>query len=127
MLRLDPTAVEYPEQLDDALVLLQKHGADAKVIAGGTDVMPNMKHGLHEPQLLVHLGRIKNLTGVDDAGTHLHIGALTTVHDVAHNALVAEHLPSLAGACAHIAGPQLRRMGTLGGNLCLDTRCLYYN
>lgn len=127
MLRLDPFQLERPENLDDALIALEKHGARAKVCAGGTDLLPNMKHGLHEPAVVVHLGRVPGLTGIREEGDMLVIGAMTTLDTIAHDALVLRHVPGLARAAGLVAGPQLRRMGTLGGNLCLDTRCLYYN
>lgn len=127
MLRLEPFTLERPTSLDDALVLLGKHGARAKVCAGGTDLLPNMKHGLHEPDVVVHLGRVPGLVGVREEGTELVIGAMTTLDAIVRDPLVVAHAPGLARAASLVAGPQLRRMGTLGGNLCLDTRCLYYN
>jgi 4-hydroxybenzoyl-CoA reductase subunit beta len=127
MLRLDPFKLETPSTVDEAVALLAEHGKDAKILAGGTDVVPNMKHGLHEPKVVVSIGRIAALKGVRDRGDSIEIGALTTLHDLAHDSVVIAHAPGLAKAAAQVAGPQLRRMGTLGGNLCLDTRCLYYN
>lgn len=127
MLRMDPFAVETPASVDEALALLQLHGDKAKVVAGGTDVVPNIKHGLHEPEVIVHIGRLKELQGVKDAGDHLEIGALTTLHDLSLDPLVRGFAPGLARAASLVAGPQLRRMGTLGGNIALDTRCLFYN
>ncbi len=135
MLRMDPFLTETPSTVDEAVALLAAHqaaGRSTKVIAGGTDAVPNMKHGLHEPDVVVHIGRVQGLKGVVDATPldprgHLAIGALTTLHDVAHDPLVQRHAPGLARAASVVAGPQLRRMGTLGGNLALDTRCLFYN
>ncbi len=127
MLRLDPCMVETPGTVDEALALLHVHQERAKVCAGGTDVLVNMKHGLHEPAVLVHIGRLRTLAGVHDRGDHLEIGALTTLHDVQASPLVQQFAPGLAKAARAVAGPQLRRMGTIGGNLALDTRCLYYN
>ena len=127
MLRMDPFVVERPQTLAEATELLKKHGEQAKLCAGGTDVLPNIKHGLHEPQVLVHLGRTAGLRGLTEEDGALHIGAMTTLHDLARHPLVQEKAPALADAARAVAGPQLRRMGTLGGNLCLDTRCLYYN
>jgi 4-hydroxybenzoyl-CoA reductase subunit beta len=127
MLRMDPFHVERPASVEEAVALLAQHGTKAKVLAGGTDVVPNMKHGLHEPEVVVSIGRIGALKGIVDAGDHLEIGALTTLHDIEHSDLVQQFVPGLARAASLVAGPQLRRMGTLGGNLCLDTRCLYYN
>jgi 4-hydroxybenzoyl-CoA reductase subunit beta len=127
MLRMDPFEVEHPTTTDDVVTLLSRHGERAKLCAGGTDVVPNLKHGLHEPEVLIHLGRVQGLTGIEERDDELVIGAMTTIHDVATSAVVKRVAPSFADAAAHVAGPQLRRMGTLGGNLCLDTRCLYYN
>jgi 4-hydroxybenzoyl-CoA reductase subunit beta len=130
MLRMAPFHVEQPDSVDDAVALLQRlhhEGRAAKVIAGGTDVVPNIKHGLHSPDVVVHLGRLRALRGVHDDGDTLAVGALTTLFDVEHDALVRAHAPALALAAGLVAGPQLRRMGTLGGNLALDTRCAFYN
>jgi 4-hydroxybenzoyl-CoA reductase subunit beta len=127
MLRMDPFHVERPSSVEEAVALLAQHGAKAKVLAGGTDVVPNMKHGLHEPDIVVSIGRIASLKGIRDDGGALQIGALTSLHDIEHSDVVQKHAPGLAIAAGKVAGPQLRRMGTLGGNLCLDTRCLYYN
>ena len=130
MLRMDPFAVETPTSVDDAVTLLAGHheaGREVKIVAGGTDAVPNMKHGLHEPDVVVHLGRVKELRGIRIDGDHLVIGALTTLHDVSLDKLVRQEAPGLARAASLVAGPQLRRMGTLGGNIALDTRCLFYN
>lgn len=130
MLRMDPFVTEMPTTVDEAVQSLVAHqaaGRVTKIVAGGTDAVPNMKHGLHEPDVVVHIGRVTGLRGVKDGGSHLEIGALTSLHDVSLDALVREHAPGLARAASLVAGPQLRRMGTLGGNLALDTRCLFYN
>lgn len=127
MLRMDPFHVERPSSVEEAVALLARHGDKAKVLAGGTDVVPNMKHGLHEPEVVVSIGRIASLKGIHEAPGAIEIGALTTLHDVENSSIVQQHAPGLARAAGLVAGPQLRRMGTLGGNLCLDTRCLYYN
>lgn len=101
-------------------------------IAGGTDLMPNMKHRLFSPNHLVALKGIPEMRGIRleegaDGGADLWLGAGETLSDIAENHLVAEHFPALAEAAGAIAGPQIRNQGTLGGNLCLDTRCTYYN
>jgi 4-hydroxybenzoyl-CoA reductase subunit beta len=96
-------------------------------VAGGTDLIPNMKHRLFQPGHLVALKGLGELRGIREADGHLDIGAAETLSAVAANPLVRRWLPTLAGAAAQVAGPQLRNAGTLGGNLCLDTRCTYYN
>lgn len=116
-----------PTTLDEAVALLKRHGSEATLIAGGTDLLPNMKHGLAEPKVLVSLKRVASLSGIHvDAGT-LRIGAMTTLDELSLDPRVLEHLPALAQAAGAVGGPHHRRMGTLGGNVCLDTRCRYYN
>ncbi|MEZ4270585.1 MAG: FAD binding domain-containing protein [Myxococcota bacterium] len=129
MLRLPLFEHHTPDSLDAALHLLGEFraaGQEVKLIAGGTDLLPNMKHELHEPAHLISLAGL-GLCEIEQKDGVLEIGAMTPVQSVADHRLVQQHLPALAEACAQIAGPQLRRMGTLGGNICLDTRCLYIN
>lgn len=127
MLRMSPFIALHPESPAEVAELLAEHGDKAKLCAGGTDLVPNMKHGLHEPEVLVHLGRVVALNNIEETDDELIIGAMVTLHDLASDPLVQQHVPGLAEAAGEVAGPQLRRMGTIGGNLCLDTRCLYYN
>ena len=139
MLRLHEYAYHRPSTLDQAAAFLREH-PDALPIAGGTDLMPNMKHRLFTPRHLVALKGIAELHGVwladaegrpvdegSPAAAQLVIGACTTLTEVARNPLVRRILPSLAEAAGQVAGPQIRNQGTIGGNLCLDTRCTYYN
>lgn len=127
MLRLPPYRYHRPRSLEEALDLLGTHGGRALPIAGGTDVIPNMKHRLLEPEHLVALKGLPELSGVRQEDGRLVVGAAASLTSVALHPLVRQWFPSLAEAAAHVAGPQLRNMGTLGGNLCLDTRCTYYN
>jgi len=127
VLRLPPFEYHRPGTLEAAVRLLEELGDGAMPIAGGTDVVPNMKHRLHEPGHLVSLRGVPELAGIDATGDTLRIGATETLAAVATHPLVREHAPALAQAAAHVAGPQLRNAATLGGNLCLDTRCTYYN
>lgn len=127
MLRLHPFTYHRPVTPNEAVALMAEHGDDAMYIAGGTDLMPNMKHRLFTPPHLVSLRGIDAMRGIRLQDGQLRIGALETLHDVSVHPLVVEHAPSLAMAAGLVAGPQLRNMGTLGGNVCLDTRCTYYN
>jgi 4-hydroxybenzoyl-CoA reductase subunit beta len=127
VLRLPPFEYHRPETVDEAVRLLDSLGPDAMPVAGGTDVIPNMKHRLHEPAHLVSLRRIAELRGIEERDGDIVLGSGETLSAIAGDPLVAERLPALAEAAAHVAGPQLRNVGTLGGNLCLDTRCTYYN
>jgi 4-hydroxybenzoyl-CoA reductase subunit beta len=97
------------------------------LIAGGTDVMPNMKHQLFTPNHLIGIKALPELHGIWTTHDELIIGAGESLSDIAHNPLVQKYATALAQAAGSVAGPQLRNMGTLGGNLCLDTRCTYYN
>ena len=128
MLRLPSFELQEPSSVYGALAALEEHGSDAMVIAGGTDLLPNMKHGLFEPKVLVSLQNIQELHGIEeteDGG--LSIGAMTPLAEVAAHPLVRSKAPALAEATGVVAGPQLRTMGTLGGNVLLDTRCQWYN
>jgi 4-hydroxybenzoyl-CoA reductase subunit beta len=128
MLRLPRFEYHHATSLGDALALLAQHRGDARVIAGGTDLVPNMKHGLQGAAHLVGLGGLRELDFIrEEAGGALAIGALTPLQRIADSSVVRARAPSLAEACGQVAGPQLRRMGTLGGNVCLDTRCVWYN
>jgi 4-hydroxybenzoyl-CoA reductase subunit beta len=127
VLRLHPYEYHRPGTVQEAIALLAEHAGDAIPIAGGTDLVPNMKHGLFTPGHLVSLRGIDGMRGIAEDAGGFTIGAATTLDSVARNEAVLEALPSLARACALVSGPQLRRMGTIGGNVCLDTRCTYYN
>ena len=127
MLRLHPYTYHRPGTVEDAVALLAEHAGDVMPIAGGTDLVPNMKHKLFTPGHLVSLRGIEAMHGVVEDGTGHTIGAATSLDTVARHPAIAAGLPSLARACSLVSGPQLRRMGTLGGNVCLDTRCTYYN
>jgi len=116
-----------PRTLEELLAHLREHATESLVVAGGTDAVPNLKHRLHEPRFVVAIGAIEALRGVRDASDGLHLGPLVTLSDLAAHDAVRRDFPGLAKAASLVAGPQLRNMGTLGGNLCLDTRCTYYN
>src|SRR5262245_30587337 len=127
MLRLPQYRYHRPTRLDEALGLLAEHAGSVMPVAGGTDLVPNMKHRLFEPAHVVGLKGIAALAGIRESDGFLEIGAVETLTTVGNHPLVRRHFPSLAEAAAHVAGPQLRNQGTIGGNLCLDTRCTYYN
>lgn len=127
MLRLPTCEVANPRTLDQAVALLAEHGDAALLIAGGTDLVPNMKHRLFEPGVLVSLAGVEEMRGVRETDAGVDIGAMTTLSDLATDDLLIERYPALAQAVSLVAGPQLRNMGTLGGNVMLDTRCQWYN
>lgn len=129
MLRLHDYRYLRPPSLAEAVDLLADAGT--LPIAGGTDLVPNMKHRLFTPHALVALRQVPELKGFtlqeDAEEPHLAIGAAETLASVAAHPLVRGRFPSLAAAASLVAAPQIRNQGTIGGNLCLDTRCTYYN
>jgi len=128
MMRLPPFTYLAPVSVGDAVKLMGDHGAEAMLVAGGTDLYPNMKRRQFEPRVLVGLRGIRELREVrGDARRGMTIGAGTTLRAASGHAEIARHYPALAMAAGLVSSPQLRAMGTLGGNVCVDTRCNYYN
>jgi 4-hydroxybenzoyl-CoA reductase subunit beta len=117
-----------PRSLGEALEFLAKYGPDLRVLAGGTDLIPSMRQKLFEPEYILDLRGIMDLRGIK---THtdgsVEIGALTTIRAVERSDFLRQHYPVLTEAASTVASPVLRNMGTIGGNICLDTRCLWYN
>lgn len=109
--------------------MLVGEGPGTQLVAGGTDLWPNLKRGLGRPRTVVSLMSVPDLHGLasGDPEGELEIGATTLLSEVIESPLVAEHYPALARAIASISSPPLRNLATLGGNLCIDTRCTYYN
>ena len=126
MLRLPPFKFAAPRSAQDAARLLAEWGPDAMAVAGGTDLYPNMKRRQFTPKMLVSLRQIDGGTGIAANGS-LRIGALTTLTDVSRDRAVLARWPVVARAAGLVASPLLRNAATLGGNLCVDTRCNYYN
>jgi 4-hydroxybenzoyl-CoA reductase subunit beta len=116
-----------PESLEEALDLLDVHGEEAKVIAGGTDLLVSMKQRLFTPRYLLNLKGLAELDFIEEGEEGLRIGALTRLTTLIKSPLVREKFPVLARAASYVSAPPLQNMGTLGGNLCLNTRCFFYN
>jgi 4-hydroxybenzoyl-CoA reductase subunit beta len=128
MMRLPPFQYLAPVSVADAVKLMADHGPEAMLVAGGTDLYPNMKRRQFEPSVLVGLRGVRDLAGVRPAASGgLAIGAGTTLTAVSRHAQVRGRYDALATAAGAVSTPQLRNMGTLGGNVCVDTRCNYYN
>jgi 4-hydroxybenzoyl-CoA reductase subunit beta len=128
MMRLPPFTYLAPVSVGDAVKLMADHGGEAMLVAGGTDLYPNMKRRQFEPSVLVGLRAIPELRGVrGDGRTGVVIGAGTTLTAASTHDAIARHYPGLATAAGLVSTPQLRNMGTIGGNVCVDTRCNYYN
>jgi 4-hydroxybenzoyl-CoA reductase subunit beta len=128
MMRLPSFDYVAPKTVDEAVRAMRDAGPDGMLVAGGTDLYPNMKRRQFEPRTLVGLRAIRELRGVSGiARDGVTIGACTTLTAVATHPAVARDYPALATAAGVVSSPQLRNMGTLGGNVCVDTRCNYYN
>jgi 4-hydroxybenzoyl-CoA reductase subunit beta len=129
MLRLPPFTYLAPRSLDEAVdMIAAQEPNDIMLVAGGTDVYPNMKRQQYEPKTLVGLRQLRELRTLTGNAQHgLSIGAGMTLTQVSEQREIVTSYPALVTAASLVSTPQLRNMGTLGGNLCVDTRCNYYN
>lgn len=114
-----PVAFEYTRanSAEEALAALAEHGDEAKLMAGGHSLLPMMKLRLAYPSVVVDIGRLSDLSYINDAGDHLAIGALTRHRDIEISDVVKEHAPLLAEVTGHVGDPQVRHRGTIGGSL----------
>jgi len=122
MMRLPWFDFRAPRTIAEAAKILAGEGPQAMLIAGGTDLVPNMKRRHQTPATLVSLRGVEELHKSNGS-----LGAALTLTEIVDSPLIRERYRALWQAAAQIATPHLRNMGTLGGNLCLDTRCTYYN
>ena len=129
MLRLPTFEFHQPTSAQAAIDLMREHGEVARFVAGGTDLYPNMKRRHQSAAHLISLADVRELHGVegDGADGSLSIGAMTTLRDIEQDPKIQAEYPGFATAVGLISSPLLRNMGTIGGNLLLDTRCGYYN
>jgi len=127
MLPLPSFDLKRPESVDAATRAMADN-EHARLIAGGTDLLPSMKYGIFNDPVLVSTRRIAGFADITETdGGGLRIGAGATLRNVRRHPLVAERYPALVDACATIATPTIQAMGTIGGNVMLDTRCIWYN
>jgi 4-hydroxybenzoyl-CoA reductase subunit beta len=126
MMRLPPFQFHSPDSIAGAAKILAEEGPDAMLLAGGTDLLPNMKRGQQTPATLVSLRRIESLHEFSN-GSGLRLGAGLTLTGLLENNTIREMYPGLWQAVSVVASPLLRNTATIGGNICLDTRCNYYN
>ncbi len=132
MMRLPPFTYLQPTTAAEAVAMRSDAGPAGQYVAGGTDLFPNMKRRHETPATVIGLRKVQGLRGIETAGDNggagtLVIGANTSLMEVSRDASIRDRYPALAKATSLIATPTLQRMGTLGGNLLLDTRCNYYN
>ena len=116
---MTPSAFDYhaPRSVADAVKLLGSLGPDAKLLAGGHSLLPMMKLRFAEPSHLIDLGKIAALRGIAQVGNAVHIGAMTTEHELLNSKLLADKLPLLVEGAGWIADPQVRYKGTIGGDI----------
>src|SRR6202165_916620 len=127
MLRLPRFRYLHPATVADAVAMKADAGPDSSFVAGGTDLYPNMKRRQQTPSAVIGLGRLKELQGVTLGGEGAVMGAGVLLSDLEHHPRLRATWPGLVHAIAEISTPLLRNMGTIGGNLLLDTRCNYYD
>ena len=127
MMRLPRFQYYAPRTVAEALAIRSDAGPDAGYVAGGTDLYPNMKRRQQTPKVVVGLSRVAELRRIGDRDGRLALGAGLILSDVENDPRIRAVYPGLAHAVSEISTPPLRNMGTLGGNLLLDTRCNYYD
>lgn len=127
MIRLPSFRYVAPATAAEASAVLRDEGADAMLLAGGTDLVPNMKRRQQQPKVVVGLRRIAELRAQQADKAYRTFGAFTLLEDLAGDRALASAHAAAFRAAAQVATPLIRSQATLGGNLCLDTRCTYYN
>ena len=113
-------------KVDQAISLLKQYRGEARIIAGGTDIISLMKNKVLLPRVLINIKTIPGLSYIKEAAGELKIGSLTTIHEIENSAVIKDKYRILAEAAHSVAAPQIRNMGTVGGNLCQSVRCWYY-
>ncbi len=123
---LPPFDLVRPRTLGELIEARAAH-PDSRLLGGGTDLMVNIRRGIVAPPMLIDINGVTELHDIKADAHVLEVGAAVTLSELAAHPGVGEHYPVLAQAAGQIAGPTHRNMGTVGGNIALDTRCIYYN
>ncbi|MFH1114852.1 MAG: FAD binding domain-containing protein [Pseudomonadota bacterium] len=126
-MRLPRFELKRPGSLEEAAELLREYGGAATLAAGGTDIFPRMKYRLSSPDVLVSLKGVSPAEPATGPDGHLHIDALMKLADIVRSAGIRHHAGLPAEAAHWVGSAQIRNMATLGGNLCLETRCTFFN
>jgi 4-hydroxybenzoyl-CoA reductase subunit beta len=128
MMRLPKFSYRVPKKISDAVKMMADAGPEASFVAGGTDLYPNMKRRQQTPKTVISVTRLRALHEIrGDAATGMVIGASVSLTDLCEHPVIQRDYPVVANAARLISTPILRNMGTIGGNLLLDTRCNYYD
>jgi 4-hydroxybenzoyl-CoA reductase subunit beta len=115
-----------PKTLDE-VIAARAANPGSMPLGGGTDLVVNIRRGIVAPKVLIDMNRVQELHAIKADEKSLELGASVRLSEIAEHPAIKRHYPVLAQAAAHIAGPTHRNMGTVGGNLCIDTRCIFYN
>lgn len=115
-----------PATVDEALKAREKHPG-SRLLGGGTDLVVNIRRGIEAPPTLIDMNGVAEMRAIKADAKAMEVGASVRLADLAEHPDVAKHYPAVAQAAGSIAGPTHRLMGTVGGNICLDTRCIFYN
>ena len=115
-----------PANVAEAADLLNKHGKEAWIVAGGKDSLDWFKDRHKKPKTVIDISSLDQLHGIRDKGDHVSIGAVTTLTEIEESKLLRDNFPVLTDAASKVASPQIRNAGTIGGNVGQDTRCTYY-
>ncbi|HZP68557.1 MAG TPA: 4-hydroxybenzoyl-CoA reductase subunit beta [Pseudolabrys sp.] len=123
---LPPFRIVTPRTVEEAIAA-RAQNPQAMPLGGGTDLVVNIRRGIVAPKVLIDMNRVEELHAIRADAEGLELGASVTLSEIVRHPAINRHYPVVAQAAAHIAGPTHRNMGTVGGNLCLDTRCIFYN
>src|SRR5436190_21827093 len=115
-----------PKSIDAAVEMASKYGSDAAFLAGGCDLLDQMKQQRNNPRFVINLKAVPGLRNFESGGQFVRLGALTTLGAIERNSELKQLLPALVQSATRVATPQIRNTGTLGGNLLQDSRCPYY-
>jgi 4-hydroxybenzoyl-CoA reductase subunit beta len=127
MMRLPLFEFRSPREIEEATRILDGEGPSSMVLAGGTDLLPNMKRRQQVPRTLISLRQVEGLSSVQLDDTSSRLGSCLTLTEIARDARFQNGCTALWQAASLVATPHIRNMATLGGNICLDTRCTYYD
>src|SRR3989449_6326175 len=128
MMRLPQFTYRVPKKITDAVKMIAEAGPEGMFVAGGTDLYPNMKRRQQTPKTVISVTRLRELHEINgDGQSGLKIGAAVSLTEICEHPIINRDYPVVAQAARQISTPVLRNMGTIGGNLLLDTRCNYYD
>jgi 4-hydroxybenzoyl-CoA reductase subunit beta len=116
-----------PATLSELFAIMERYGERVRPLAGGTDLIPQIRFGLLQPAQLVSLKNLRELKGIKREGKAIHIGSITTLSELAASQTIKKNSPALYEAALAVAAPPIRNVATIGGNVFQNSRCLFYN